>query len=74
MEYPFSESSLGTDFKFDDDPIYNDIGDYITIVVDHKDCNGLWLFEARYKGVTKETYKPDLVPDRIYSLFHPSIQ
>lgn len=74
MEYPFSESSLGADFKFDDDPIYNEFGDYLTIVVDHKDCRGLWLFEARYKGITKETYNPDLVPDRIYSLYHPSVQ
>ena len=74
IEYPFSESSLGEDYEFDDEPIYNDIGDYLTIVVDHKDCRGLWFFEARYKGVTKETYKPDLVPDRIYSLYHPSVQ
>lgn len=74
IEYPFSESSLGSDFIFDDEPIYNEFGDYLTIVVDHKDCRGLWFFEARYKGVTKETYTPDLVPDRIYSLYHPSVQ
>ena len=74
IEYPFSESSLGEDYEFDDEPIYNDIGDYLTIVVDHKECGGLWFFEARYKGVTKETYKPELVPDRIYSLYHPSVQ
>lgn len=74
MEYPFSESSLGADFEFDDEPIYNEFGDYLTIVVDHKDCTGVWLFEAKYKGVTKETYTPDLVPDAVYSLFYPSVQ
>lgn len=74
MEYPFSESSLGADFEFDDEPIYNEFGDYLTIVVDHKDCTGVWLFEANYKGVTKETYTPDLVPDAVYSLFYPSVQ
>ena len=74
IEYPFSESSLGEDYEFDDEPIYNEFGDYLTIVVDRKDHQGMWFFEAVYKGVTKETYTPDLVPDRIYSLLRPSVQ
>lgn len=74
IEYPFSESSLGPDFEYSDKPSYNEIGDHLTFSVDHKDCNGLWLFEARYKGVNKETYTPDLVPDRIYSMHYPSVQ
>ena len=75
MEYPFSESSLGEDFKFKDESFhYNDSGNYLTVVVDHKDCSGLWLFEAQYNGVTEDTYKPNCIPDAIYSIFEPSVQ
>lgn len=77
MEFPFSESSLGENFifKIDEARYTSDDGNgCLTVVVDYKDYNGLWLFEAQYKGITKETYKPDLVPDKIYSIDRPIVQ
>lgn len=75
MEYPFSESSLGEDFTFEvDEAFYNYVGDYLKIIVDHKDCKGLWLFEAEYKGINEDTYTPDCVLSSIYSMYKPSIQ
>ncbi|MCH5206912.1 MAG: hypothetical protein J1F09_08155 [Oscillospiraceae bacterium] len=74
MEYPFSESSLGEDFTFDvDNAFYNYIGDYLNIVVNHKDCIG-WIFQVKYKGIDKDTYTPDCVVSSIYSMNNPSIQ
>ena len=79
MKYPFSESVLGEKFIFNVDEARYTSGDeygdgWLTIVVDHKDHTSWWIFEARYNGVTKETYKPDLAPDKIYSIPEPVIQ
>ena len=75
MEYPFSESSLGEDFTFDvDSAFYSDVGDYLKINVDHRNCTGLWLFEAEYKNITNETYNKDCIVSAISYMFKPSIQ
>lgn len=74
MEYPFSESSLGEDFTFDD-KTYDEATDLLIITVDHKENNaGLWLFKAEYIGISPETYNYECVPSAIYSVYNPEIQ
>lgn len=79
MKYPFSESVLGENFIFEVDESQYTSGDeygdgWLTVVVNHKDYNGWWLFKAQYKGITKDEYKPDLAPDKIYTISGPIVQ